>query len=79
MPKASLQDVEGYLVTKSLNGSLIRTRCAGSLDASFISGNIQILQPAMDNVHVQTSSGNTLFDGDFLSRGKAVSVVIFQG
>ena len=65
----ALQDVEGFLVTKSLNGSLICTRCAGSLDANSISGNIQLLQPAMDNVRVQTSSGNILFDGNFLSRG----------
>ena len=65
----SLQDVEGYLVTKSLGGSLICTRCAGQLDANSISGNVQLIQPAMDNVRVQTSSGNILFDGNFLSRG----------
>ena len=65
----ALQDVEGYLVTKTLNGSLICTRCAGELDANSISGNIQLLQPAMDNVRVQTSSGNILFDGSFASRG----------
>jgi DUF4097 and DUF4098 domain-containing protein YvlB len=65
----ALQDVDGYLVTKTLNGSLICTRCAGQLDANSISGNIQLLQPAMDNVRVQTSSGNILFDGNFLSRG----------
>lgn len=65
----ALQDVEGYLVTKTLNGSLVCTRCSGQLDANSISGNIQLLQPEMDNVRVQTSSGNILFDGSFLSRG----------
>jgi len=64
-----LQDVEGYLVVKSLGGSLICTRCAGQIDANSISGNVQLIQPAMDNVRVQTSSGNILFDGNFLSRG----------
>lgn len=65
----ALQDVDGYLVTKTLNGSLICTRCTGQLEANSISGNIQLLQPTMDNVRVQTSSGNILFDGNFLSRG----------
>jgi DUF4097 and DUF4098 domain-containing protein YvlB len=65
----ALQDVQGYLVIKSLGGSVICTRCAGQLDANSISGNIQLIQPAMDNVRVQTSSGNILFDGSFLSRG----------
>jgi DUF4097 and DUF4098 domain-containing protein YvlB len=45
------------------------TRCAGRLDANSISGNFQIVQPVMDNVRVQTSSGNILFDGGFQSRG----------
>ncbi len=65
----ALQDVEGYLVIKSVGGSLICTRCAGRLDATSISGNLQIIQPLLHNVRLQTSSGNILFDGDFASRG----------
>jgi DUF4097 and DUF4098 domain-containing protein YvlB len=65
----SLQDVAGYLVIKTIGGSLICTRCAGRLDATSISGNFQLFQPVMNNVRVQTSSGNILFDGSFLSRG----------
>ena len=65
----ALQDVEGYLVIKSIGGSMVCTRCAGRLDATSISGNFQLVQPVMDNVRVQTSSGNILFDGSFLSRG----------
>jgi DUF4097 and DUF4098 domain-containing protein YvlB len=65
----SLQDVQGYLVIKTIGGSLICTRCAGRLDATSISGNFQLIQPVMNNVRVQTSSGNILFDGSFLSRG----------
>ncbi len=64
-----LSDVEGYLVIKTIDGSLVCTRCAGKLEATSISGNMQLLQPVMDRVRVQTSSGNILFDGDFLSRG----------
>jgi DUF4097 and DUF4098 domain-containing protein YvlB len=65
----ALQDVEGYLVIKSIGGSLVCTRCAGRLDATSISGNFQLMQPLMDNVRVQTSSGNILFDGGFMNRG----------
>jgi DUF4097 and DUF4098 domain-containing protein YvlB len=65
----ALQNVEGYLAIKSIGGSLVCTHCAGRLDATSISGNFQLIQPLMDNVRVQTSSGNILFDGTFLSRG----------
>ncbi len=65
----ALQDVEGYLVIKSIGGSTVCTRCSGRLDATSISGNFQLLQPTMDNVRVQTSSGNILFDGGFMNRG----------
>jgi DUF4097 and DUF4098 domain-containing protein YvlB len=64
-----LSDVEGYLVIKTIDGSLLCTRCAGKLEANSISGNMQLLQPSLDSVRVQTSSGNILFDGNFLSRG----------
>lgn len=65
----ALQDVEGYLVVKSIGGSTVCVRCAGRFDATSISGNFQLLQPTMDNVRVQTSSGNILFDGGFMNRG----------
>jgi DUF4097 and DUF4098 domain-containing protein YvlB len=57
------------LVIKSVDGSLVCTRCTGSLDAYSIGGNFQLLQPSMDSVRIQTSSGNILFDGNFLRRG----------
>ena len=65
----ALQDVEGYLVVKTIGGSTRCTRCAGRFDATSISGSFQLLQPTMDNVRVQTSSGNILFDGGFMNRG----------
>jgi DUF4097 and DUF4098 domain-containing protein YvlB len=64
-----LQDVEGYLVVKSIGGSTVCVRCAGRLDATSISGSFRLMQPTMDNVRVQTSSGNILFDGEFMNRG----------
>lgn len=65
----ALQDVEGFVMVKSIGGSTICTRCSGRFDATSISGNFQLLQPTMDNVRVQTSSGNILFDGGFMNRG----------
>ncbi len=64
-----LTDVDGYVVVKTIDGSLVCTRCSGKLEANSISGNIQMIQPSLDSVRVQTSSGNILFDGSFLSRG----------
>lgn len=64
-----LSDVNGYLMVKTLDGSLLCTRCAGKLEANSISGNVQMIEPSLDSVRVQTSSGNILFDGSFLSRG----------
>ena len=57
------------LVVKTIDGSLVCTRCSGKLEANSISGNMQLLHPTLDGVRVQTSSGNILFDGSFLSRG----------
>jgi DUF4097 and DUF4098 domain-containing protein YvlB len=65
----ALQDVEGILVVKSIGGSLVCTRCAGRLDATSISGNLNLRQPLLNHLHLQTSSGNILFDGDFLNHG----------
>lgn len=68
---ASLQltDVDGYMVVKTIDGSLVCNRCSGKLEANSISGNVQMISPTLDSVRVQTSSGNILFDGSFLSRG----------
>ena len=64
-----LTDVNGYTVVKTIDGSLVCNRCAGKLEASSISGNMQLMSPSLENLRVQTSSGNILFDGSFLSRG----------
>ena len=61
-----LSDVDGYMVVKTIDGSLVCTRCSGKLEANSISGNVQMIQPTLDSVRVQTSSGNIFFDGSFL-------------
>jgi DUF4097 and DUF4098 domain-containing protein YvlB len=64
-----LSDVDGYMVVKTIDGSLVCNRCSGKLEANSISGNVSMVQPTLDSVRVQTSSGNIFFDGSFLSRG----------
>ena len=80
-----LKEVSGYIIVRSTGGSLICTQCAGKLEFSSISGNAQILQPALNNVNLMTTSGNILYDGDFfrtglytMSSGKGVVEVRFS-
>jgi DUF4097 and DUF4098 domain-containing protein YvlB len=64
-----LTDVDGYVMVKTIDGSLVCTRCSGKLEANSISGNVSMVDPTLDSLRVQTSSGNIYFDGSFLSRG----------
>jgi DUF4097 and DUF4098 domain-containing protein YvlB len=65
----TLKEVSGYIIVKTTGGSLFCTRCAGKLDFSSISGNAQLLQPQLTNVNLMTTTGNILFDGDFVRAG----------
>jgi DUF4097 and DUF4098 domain-containing protein YvlB len=64
-----LKEVSGYIIVKTTGGSLVCTQCAGKLDFSSISGGAQILQPQLSNVNLMTTTGNILFDGDFVRTG----------
>ena len=64
-----LKELSGYIIVKTTSGSLLCTQCAGKLDFKSVSGNAQILQAALSNVDIYTTSGNVLFDGDFLRAG----------
>ena len=64
-----LKEVSGYIVVRTTGGSLVCTQCAGKLDFNSVSGNAQVLQPALTNVSLFTTSGNILFDGDFIRTG----------
>jgi DUF4097 and DUF4098 domain-containing protein YvlB len=64
-----LKEVSGYIIVRTTGGSLICTQCAGKLEFSSISGNAQILQPALNNVNLMTTAGNILYDGDFFRTG----------
>jgi len=64
-----LKEVSGYIVVRTTHGSLVCTQCAGKLDFNSVSGNAQLLQPGLTNVNLFTTSGNILFDGDFIRTG----------
>ena len=81
-----LKEVSGYIIVSTKGGSLVCTQCAGKLRFESISGNAQILQPALNSVNVMTTTGNILFDGDFvrtglysLKSGKGLVEVRFSG
>jgi len=64
-----LKEVSGYIIVRTTGGSLICTQCGGKLDFNSISGNAQILQPSLRSVNLITTTGNILFDGDFIRTG----------
>jgi DUF4097 and DUF4098 domain-containing protein YvlB len=64
-----LKEVSGYIVVRTTGGSLVCTQCAGKLNFNSVSGNAQVLQPGLTNVSLFTTTGNILFDGDFIRTG----------
>ncbi len=65
-----LKEVSGYIIVHTTGGSLVCTQCGGKfLEFSSISGSAQILQPSLSRVDLRTTTGNILFDGDFIHTG----------
>jgi DUF4097 and DUF4098 domain-containing protein YvlB len=64
-----LKEVSGYIIVKTTGGSLVCTLCSGKLEFTSIGGSAQVLQPALTNVNLMTTSGNILYDGDFIRTG----------
>jgi DUF4097 and DUF4098 domain-containing protein YvlB len=64
-----LKEVSGYIIVKTTGGSLVCTLCSGRLEFNSISGSAQILQPALSNLNAMTTTGNILYDGDFVRTG----------
>ena len=62
-------DAAGYLTVKTVGGDFQCQRCAGRLEVSSISGNFKLLDLRSYHVRAQTSTGNILFDGEFLPNG----------
>src|SRR6266566_8076617 len=64
-----LKEVSGYIIVHTTGGSFLCTQCSGKLDFNTISGSAQILQPSLKSVNLITTTGNILFDGDFIRTG----------
>lgn len=64
-----LKEVSGYIIVKTTGGSLVCTLCSGKLEFTSISGGARVLQPSLTNVNLMTTSGNILYDGDFIRTG----------
>lgn len=64
-----LADTAGYLNVKTVGGGFTCLRCAGRLVVSSISGSLRLLELRSYNVQAQTSTGNILFNGEFLPNG----------
>lgn len=64
-----LKEVSGYIIVKTTGGSLVCSQCSGKLEFSSISGSAQVLQPALNSVNLMTTTGNILYDGDFIRTG----------
>lgn len=81
-----LKEVSGYIIVKTTGGSLVCTLCSGKLEFTSISGNAQVLQPSLNSVNLMTTTGNILYDGDFvhtgfyqMNSGRGVIEVRFSG
>jgi DUF4097 and DUF4098 domain-containing protein YvlB len=64
-----LVDAAGYLTVNTVGGSFQCLRCAGRLEVSSISGSIHFVDTRSYHVRAKTSTGNILFDGEFLPNG----------
>jgi DUF4097 and DUF4098 domain-containing protein YvlB len=61
-----LEDAAGYLTVKTVGGSFQCVRCAGRLEVSSISGDFRLIDMRSYHVRAQTSTGDILFNGEFL-------------
>src|SRR3984893_1256396 len=64
-----LEDASGYLTVKTVGGSFQCLRCAGRIEVSSITGSFKLIDLKCTRVRAQTSSGNILFNGQFLPNG----------
>lgn len=64
-----MSDTAGYVTVKTVGGSFTCRRCAGRIEVTSISGNVKLLDARSYKVRAQTSTGNVLFDGEFLPNG----------
>ncbi len=65
----SVRDYSGSLLVHSVAGDIEVIRPSGSVEAYTITGNLHFVSPSTTRLHGSTTSGNVLFEGDFMERG----------
>ena len=64
-----MADTAGYVTISTVGGSFQCLRCAGKIEVKSISGNIRLDDLRSSDVLAQTSTGNIVFNGQFLPNG----------
>jgi DUF4097 and DUF4098 domain-containing protein YvlB len=64
-----MADTAGYMTVSTVDGSFQCLRCAGHIEVKSISGNIRLDDLRSSDVQAQTSTGNIVFNGQFLANG----------
>jgi DUF4097 and DUF4098 domain-containing protein YvlB len=64
-----LSDTAGYLTVKTVGGSFQCLRCSGQIDVTSISGSFRLIDMRTTRVDAHTTTGNILFDSQFLPNG----------
>jgi DUF4097 and DUF4098 domain-containing protein YvlB len=64
-----MADTAGYMTVSTVDGSFQCLRCAGHIEVKSISGNIRLDDLRSSDVQAQTSTGNIVFNGQFLPNG----------
>jgi DUF4097 and DUF4098 domain-containing protein YvlB len=64
-----MADTAGYSTISTVSGTFQCLRCAGRIEVRSISGNIRLDDLRSYDVQAQTSTGNIVFNGQFLPNG----------
>jgi len=65
----SIRDYSGRLMVHSIAGDIEIIRPSGNVEAYSITGNLHFVSPSTTRLHGSTTSGNIIFEGDFMDRG----------
>lgn len=65
-------DYSGHLLVRSVGGNIEVRRPSGHVEVSSITGNLHFVSPSTIKLRGTTTSGNILFEGDFMDSGEYI-------
>jgi DUF4097 and DUF4098 domain-containing protein YvlB len=68
----SVTDAAGHLAVRSVGGNIEVIRPSGRVEAYSINGNLHFVSPTSSRLHGTTTSGNIVYEGDFVPGGDYV-------